>query len=149
MDSTLRLLETSLITGTYLNLSDQRVDDLELNDEIIAGSFYKQIEFTKVTFENCKLQASEFQATTFIECRFENCNFEFVRFSNCIFINCEFFNCSFGAVWSDECLGEANKMIDCDLDLSPSFEFLFEDEVRFQSLGILHQQIQVVEAVAA
>lgn len=149
MDCTLKLLETSLITGTYLSLEQERIDTLELVNEQISGCHYKQIEFTKVDFENCIFQAGEFHGANFVNCRFENCSFEFIRFADCIFIGCEFINCSFGRVLANECLGENNYLRNCEFELSSGFKFLFEDEVRISSLGKLHQQISVMEAMAA
>ena len=99
-----------MITGTYLDIRNEIIENLIIDSETISGSKFENTTFTNISFLNCNFQSVEITKCTFINCEFKNCSFNFLKvkncnliasgIENCIFcitnsLNCNFLSCSY------------------------------------------------------
>lgn len=95
MESTITMLERSLIAGTYICLHNENIVDIALENTTISGSKYECVTFEGVLFSGIDFQATSFINCKFINCKFQNCNFEFCKFDHCNWAMCTSANTSF------------------------------------------------------
>ena len=84
-----------VITDTYANVKDTKIEDAIIADRNITGCKFDNIIFEGIEFINCNFQSTEITNCKFINCKFIGCNFKFTKFNNCNLISCMTENCYF------------------------------------------------------
>lgn len=95
MSNTTETRNTAMITGSYITLVNERISDLIISKETIAGCKYDNSVFENILFLDCDFQGTEITSCKFIDCEFINCNFNFMKLNNCSLITSRIENCEF------------------------------------------------------
>ena len=93
---TTNVIQFNLVnTEAYKTIINTRVNNINLNNKLFAGSRIENTVFENVNFVECDFQGTEIIKCKFVNCNFENCNFEFSRIKNCNMVACKVEGCNF------------------------------------------------------
>lgn len=122
------------ITIVNKSFDGKIIDDLNLENSIIAKSSFKDVKLYNSKFSNCEFTKDDFNGSTLSILEFDACQFHAVDFTNCKMKNvsfnndCKFINCTFSGVdMTDNVIGLSDKELNVIAEQNDNAFDLFKE----------------------